>query len=274
MRAVIDRDREPLERWAGMREAEVAVTWEAFLGGRPVALIGIESRPLPRFGSVPADGPEQWTSGTLFPAASKKIARAINTASGRRPLVVLANLAGFDGSPESMRRLQLEYGAEIGRAIVNFDGPIAFCVISRFHGGAFVVFSRRLNDGLETIALEGAHASVIGGAPAAAVVFAREVDLRTRNDPRIAGLDERIAAVDGADRQRLRDERRTRWSEVRSEKLGELAAEFDAIHSVARAVEVGSVDRVIPASALRADLIETIERGVRRAEDRAAAAPA
>jgi acetyl-CoA carboxylase carboxyltransferase component len=165
MRAVADRDHAPLERWKGMREAEAAVVWDAHLGGRPVAMLGIESRPLPRFGEVPADGPEQWTSGTLFPLASKKIARAINAASGRRPLVVLANLAGFDGSPESMRRLQLEYGAEIGRAIVNFDGPIAFCVISRFHGGAFVVFSRALNDNLETSALEGAHASVIGGAP-------------------------------------------------------------------------------------------------------------
>ena len=67
MRAVIDRDDEPLERWAGMREAEIAVAWDARLGGRPVALLGIESRPLPRFGAVPADGPEQWTSGTLFP---------------------------------------------------------------------------------------------------------------------------------------------------------------------------------------------------------------
>ena len=272
MRAVVDRDDAPLERWAGMREAEVAVAWDARLGGRPVAMLGIESRPLPRYGSVPADGPEQWTSGTLFPAASKKLARVINAASGRRPLVVLANLAGFDGSPESMRRLQLEHGAEIGRAIVNFDGPIAFCVISRFHGGAFVVFSRRLNDELETIALEGAHASVIGGAPAAAVVFARDVDVRTRTDPRIAGLDERIAAANGAERQRLRAERDPLWTEVRSQKLGELAAEFDAIHSVSRAVEVGSVDRVIPASALRADLIDTIERGVRRAEERAAAA--
>jgi acetyl/propionyl-CoA carboxylase alpha subunit/acetyl-CoA carboxylase carboxyltransferase component len=270
MRAVADADTEPLERWAGMREAEVAVVWDARLGGRPVALLGIESRPLTRYGSVPADGPEQWTSGTLFPAASKKLARAINAASGRRPLVVLANLAGFDGSPESMRRLQLEYGAEIGRAIVNFDGPIAFCVISRFHGGAFVVFSRRLNDGLETIALEGAHASVIGGAPAAAVVFAREVDARTRRDPRIAELDERIEAAAPGERGRLRAERDALWAEVRSERLGELAAEFDSIHSVTRAVEVGSVDRVIPASALRADLIDTIERGIARAEARAA----
>jgi acetyl/propionyl-CoA carboxylase alpha subunit/acetyl-CoA carboxylase carboxyltransferase component len=248
MRAVADSDRAPLERWAAMREAEVAVVWDAHLGGRPVAMIGIESRPLPRFGSVPADGPDQWTSGTLFPQASKKVARAINAASGRRPLVLLANLAGFDGSPESMRRLQLEYGAEIGRAIVNFDGPIAFCVISRFHGGAFVVFSRRLNPNLETIALEGSHASVIGGAPAAAVVFAREVDSRTREDHRVAAApnDEVV------------------YAEVRSEKLGELAAEFDAIHSVQRAVDVGSVDRVISAAELRPHLIETVERGIER----------
>src|SRR3954468_17032785 len=110
------------------------------LGGRPVSMIGIESRPLPRFGSVSADGPDQWTSGTLFPRSSKKVARAINAASGRRPVVVLANLAGFDGSPESMREWQLEFGAEIGRAVVNFSGPIVFCVVSRYHGGAFVVF--------------------------------------------------------------------------------------------------------------------------------------
>jgi len=143
-------------------------------------------------------------------------------------------------------------------------------VISRFHGGAFVVFSRRLNDDLETIALEGAHASVIGGAPAAAVVFARDVDARTRADAPIAELDERLAAAEGAERRRLREQRDELWAEVRSRKLGELAGEFDAIHSVARAVEVGSVDRVIPAAALRADLIDTVERGIRRAEERAA----
>ena len=91
-------------------------------------------------------------------------------------MVVLANLAGFDGSPESLREWQLEFGAEIARAVVNFDGPIVFCVLSRYHGGAFVVFSQKLNPNLETVALEGARASVIGGAPAAAVVFAGEVE--------------------------------------------------------------------------------------------------
>jgi len=264
MRAAIDADHAPLERWAAMRDAQIAVVWDAHLGGWPVAMIGIESRPLARHGLIPADGPEQWTSGTLFPRSSKKIARAINAASGRRPLVVLANLAGFDGSPESMREWQLEFGAEIGRAVVNFDGPIVFCVVSRYHGGAFVVFSQRLNEGLEAVALDGAHASVIGGAPAAAVVFARDVDQSARRDPRIVALDERVAGAAGAERQRLRDERAALWGAVLSEKRGELAAEFDAVHSVERAVRMGSVRRIIPPATLRPFLIDAVERGMRR----------
>ena len=116
--------------------------WDAHIGGIPVCLIGIESHTVPRRGFVPAGGPSSWSSGTLFPQSSRKLARAINAASGNRPLVVLANLSGFDGSPESMRRWQLEYGAEIGRAVTNFRGPIVFVVVSRYHGGAFVVFSK------------------------------------------------------------------------------------------------------------------------------------
>ena len=120
---------------------------------------------------------------------------------------MLANLAGFDGSPESMRQWQLEYGAEIGRAIVNFRGPIVFCVISRYHGGAFVVFSQRLNEGFEAIAVEGAHASVIGGSAAAGVVFTRDVNAATRADARVVALEERIeAAEDAAEARRLRAE--------------------------------------------------------------------
>ncbi|MCC6847113.1 MAG: carbamoyl-phosphate synthase subunit L [Deltaproteobacteria bacterium] len=264
MRAAADQDRAPLERWAAMRGAEVAVVWDAHLGGVPVCMLGVEAQPLPRLGFVPGDGPDQWTAGTLFPRASKKIARAINAASRNRPLVVLANLSGFDGSPESMRELQLEYGAEIGRAVVNFDGPIVFCVVSRYHGGAFVVFARTLNERLEAVALEGSYASVIGGAPAAAVVFAGEVDARTRADARVQALDAEIAAASGADRVRLRARREALVATVRSEKLGAVAAEFDRVHSVHRALEVGSLDRVIAPADLRPYLIDAIERGMQR----------
>ncbi len=261
MRAVIDHDAAPLERWAEMVDAEGAVVFDAHLGGAPVTVVGVESRPLARSGQLPADGPAQWSAGTLFPLSSKKVARAINASSGNRPVVVLANLSGFDGSPESLRRLQLEYGAEIGRAIVNFAGPIVLCVISRYHGGAFVVFSGRLNDRMQVLAVEGAHASVIGGAPAAAVVFSREVDARTQADERVRRLEDEVTSAPAGDRARLRSELAGVRSSVRNEKLGEVAAEFDAIHSVGRARDVGSVHEIVEASALRPALVAAVRRG-------------
>jgi acetyl-CoA carboxylase carboxyltransferase component len=264
MMAVVDQDHPPMERWPGMRAAETAVVWDAHLGGYPVCLIGIESRPVSRLGFVPADGPDQWCAGTLFPQASKKVARAINAASHNRPVVILANLSGFDGSPESMRKLQLEYGAEIGRAVVNFMGPMVFCVISRYHGGAYVVFSRALNEHLEEVALEGTYASVIGGAPAAAVVFAGEVEARTRKDPRMQALSQAMATAESVEKHRLR----TQWDElfkiVHSEKLGEVAGEYDRVHSVQRALKVAALHHILPPVNLRPYLIDAVERGIER----------
>ncbi len=262
MAAVADADHPTLERWAGAADAETSVVYDAHLGGIPVCLIGIESQAVPRRGFPPTDGPDVYTAGTLFPRSSKKTARAINAASGNRPLVVLANLSGFDGSPESMRGLQLEYGAEIGRAIVNFDGPIVFCVISRYHGGAFVVFSKALNPRMTVLALEGSFASVLGGAPAAAVVFSRDVDARTATDPRVRALEEQLASARGSQRVALTATLTETRQQVRSEKLGEVASEFDRVHSVERAVEVGSVDEVVAARDLRPTIIATLEAGL------------
>ena len=107
MRAVADADHEPLELGRAAREGENAVAWDAHLGGWPVSMLGIESRLLPRFRSVPADGPESWSAGTLFPQSSRRIARAIQHRVGPAPARGARQLAGFDGSPRSMRRLQL-----------------------------------------------------------------------------------------------------------------------------------------------------------------------
>ncbi len=273
MRAVGDTDAEPLERWSRWRNAENVVVWDSRIGGVSVCLLGIESRPLRREGFVPADGPGSWTAGTLFPQSSRKAARAINAASGNRPLVVLANLSGFDGSPESMRGWQLEHGAEIGRAVTNFGGPIVFVVVSRYHGGAFVVFSKALNDSLEVAAVEGSYASVIGGAPAAAVVFARDVTKRTEADTAVADLTRAVAEAADAERPKLQARLGETTAAVRARKIGEVAAEFEAIHDINRAREVGSVDVIIPASGLRPYLIDALERGIAREMERAGIAP-
>jgi acetyl/propionyl-CoA carboxylase alpha subunit/acetyl-CoA carboxylase carboxyltransferase component len=262
LRAVSDMDCQPLERWTHWRGAETTVVWDAHVGGIPVCLLGIESHTLARRGFVPADGPSSWTSGTLFPQSSRKLARALNAASGNRPVVVLANLSGFDGSPESMRRWQLEYGAEIGRAVTNFRGPMIFIVISRYHGGAFVVFSKRLNERLEIAAVEGSYASVIGGAPAAATVFAREVKARTEQDPRVREVAEQVRSAPEESVAALRSRLDEVTAGVRSEKLGQVAEEFDAVHSIQRALTVGSVDHIIAPADLRGYVVRALERGI------------
>ncbi len=230
MAAVADRDLQPLERWAGTHKAETTVVWETRIGGFSALLIGVENRLMPRLTTPSMNGPQSFSGGTLYPRASWKMARAINAASGRRPVVILANLSGFDGSPESLMDLQLEFGAEIGRAVVNFKGLILFVVTSRYHGGAYVVFSQALNPGLKAVALEGSYASVIGGAPAAAVVFLRELRRQSR-------------------------ERQLPQAQV----LGELAGRFDNIHTVERALEVGSIQSILKPSALRAYIIQQLE---------------
>ncbi|MBT9556423.1 MAG: fused acetyl/propionyl-CoA carboxylase subunit alpha/methylmalonyl-CoA decarboxylase subunit alpha, partial [Myxococcales bacterium] len=258
MHAVVDRDAPRLEKFADLRHGDTAITWDTHLGGKAITLIGIESKPTPRRGWIPGDGPDTWSGGTLFPASSKKIARALRAASGRRPVVVLANLSGFDGSPESMRRMQLEYGAEIGRAVVEFEGRIVFCVVARYHGGAYVVFSKALNENLVSLAVEGSYASVIGGAPAATVVFPREVLARTNDDPRVTASRLALEAAPQDDRPRLREQFARLRATVHAEKQAELAREFDAVHSVARAKAVGSLDDVIAPQELRPRLIAAL----------------
>ncbi|MFP8874349.1 MAG: hypothetical protein VCB42_07435, partial [Myxococcota bacterium] len=50
---------------------------------------------------------------------------------------------------------------------------------------------------------------------------------------------------------------------VRLEKQAELAVEFDRIHSVERARDVGSLERIISPQQMRSELIGKLEAGVR-----------
>ena len=159
-----------------------------------------------------------------------------------------------------MRHLQLEYGAEIGRAVVRFQGPLVFVVIGRYHGGAYVVFSKALNENLTALALTGSYASVIGGGPAATVVFPREVKARAEADPRVVEARRAANASGAADRLRRSDAVESLLRDVILEKQGDVAREFDLVHSVSRAVEVGSLDAVIEPSRLRPAVIEVLDR--------------
>src|SRR5207244_5084424 len=156
--------------------------------------------------------------------------------------------------------LQLEHGAEISRAVVNFAGPLLFVVVSRYHGGAYVVFSRSLNPRLRAMALTGSYASVIGGNAAAAVVFTREVRARAAADPTVRRAREALrtdppAAAHDAYEQALAEATRVAQAEV--------AAEFDDIHTVERACRVGSLDEIIEPRRVRPALIRALHEACR-----------
>jgi hypothetical protein len=70
--------------------------------------------------------------------------------------------------------------------------------------------------------------------------------------------------AEGSDKARLRDDWNALFKVVHSEKLGEVAAEFDRIHSVHRALEVGSLHNIVPPALLRPYLIQAVERGMER----------
>jgi acetyl-CoA carboxylase carboxyltransferase component len=118
---------------------------------------------------------------------------------------------------------------------------------------------------MTVLAVDGSYASVLGGAPAAAVVFAGDVNARTANDPRVAELDAGIASAEGEQRAALATRLADVRASVRAEKLGEVAAEFDGVHSIERARQVGSVDAIIPPQQLRPQLIAAVEHGLARA---------
>jgi hypothetical protein len=92
------------------------------------------------------------------------------------------------------------------------------------------------------------------------VVFAREVGSRTEQDPRVVSIREKLAADAAGTHAELRQDLVKAVREVRAEKLGQVADEFDSIHDIQRAMRVGSVDHIIPAAELRPFIIGALER--------------
>jgi hypothetical protein len=88
----------------------------------------------------------------------------------------------------------------------------------------------------------------------------------------VIALEEKVAAAEGNERLRLRADAAALTASVRAEKLGEVAAQFDQVHSVERALEMGSISAIIPARFLRSHVIDAVGRGVAKVLARAGAA--
>ena len=96
-------------------------------------------------------------------------------------------------------------------------------------------------------------------APAAAVVFPREVKKRVELDARVQKIRIQIDTAPSTIKPSLRERLEDMRIEVTLEKRGEVAKEFDEIHSVSRAVDVGSLDGVLEAKDLRSHIINELK---------------
>src|SRR5690606_13114745 len=118
--------------------------------------------------------------------------------------------------------------------------------------------------GLRAVALEGSYASVIGGGPAAKVVFGREVRGRVQADARVQAALEALRARPSANARELLE----RVSQdVLLEMQAAVAQEFDSVHSVQRALEVGSLERIIPALDMRQFLVSSLGEALGQATE-------
>ena len=103
-------------------------------------------------------------------------------------------------------------------------------------------------------------------AGALTVTLPPEVNALTAADPVVRELETQLAAStdDPASASRRLKLAATRAA-VRSDKLGEVAAEFEGVHTAERALRVGSVRAISPAAELRPRVAEAVERGMARA---------
>ena len=114
---------------------------------------------------------------------------------------------------------------------------------------------------MQAVALSGSYASVIGGGPAATVVFSREVRAQALDDPRVKDKTDLARRHPSEENRALLEEV---LREVTLEKQAATAAEFDAVHTVERAKAVGSLSDILEPEDLRPRLIAALDEATRR----------
>ena len=161
MRAVADQDHPTLERWAGMADAETAVVQDAHLGG--YAGVPARHRVAGRCRAA-ASRPPTARTPTRPARCSRGRRRRPPGRSTRRAATARSSCwPTCPASTAHRTRCATCSSSTAPRSAgpsSTSTGPIVFCVVSRYHGGAFVVFSKALNPRMTVLAVEGSFASV------------------------------------------------------------------------------------------------------------------
>ncbi|XP_028621240.1 acetyl-CoA carboxylase 2 [Grammomys surdaster] len=134
--------------------AQTVVTGRARLGGIPVGVIAVETRPVEV--AVPADPANldseakiiQQAGQVWFPDSAYKTAQVIRDFNRERlPLMIFANWRGFSGGMKDMYEQMLKFGAYIVDGLRLFKQPVLIYIppCAELRGGSWVVLDSTIN---------------------------------------------------------------------------------------------------------------------------------
>ncbi|OJJ01421.1 hypothetical protein ASPVEDRAFT_41004 [Aspergillus versicolor CBS 583.65] len=187
--------------------ARTVVVGRARLGGIPMGVIAVETRPVENVTPADPANPDsmemiaQEAGGVWYPNSSFKTAQALRDFNNgeQLPVMILANWRGFSGGQRDMFNEVLKYGSYIVDALVKYEQPI-FVYIPPFgelRGGSWVVVDPTINpEQMEMYADEESRGGVLEPEGIVNIKFRREKQLETmaRLDPTYGEL--RRAAQD------------------------------------------------------------------------------
>ena len=234
-------------RW---REGDNSVVWDTRIGGIPVSACSAWSRdPIARQGFVPGRRPAVVDLGHAVPAVLAQD-RARRQRRERQPA------AGRAGEPVGLRRVA-GVDAALAAGVRRRDRPCGhqlqgpdrvrrrLALPRRCVRGVLQGAERRDGDrGRRGLVRVGDRRRAGGGHG----VRPRGQAAHRRRSPRASRRKKRWPAPRAPRRPSGARALAEITEQVRSEKLGEVAGEFDAIHTIERALRVGSVDRIISAA--------------------------
>lgn len=199
---LFDREsfQETLSGWA-----KTVVVGRTRLGGIPLGIIAVETRPIENI--LPADpaNPESYEQNIIeaahvwYPNSAFKTAQAINDFNygEQLPLFILANWRGFSGGQRDMFNEVLKYGSYIVDSLSKYNQPIFIYIppYSELRGGSWVVIDSSINeDMMEMYADEKSRAGILEPEGVVELKFRKEklLGCMSRLDPYYASLKKQL----------------------------------------------------------------------------------
>lgn len=186
--------------------ARTVVVGRARLGGIPMGVIAVETRPIENVTPADPANPDsieqvsQEAGGVWYPNSAFKTAQAINDFNHgeQLPLMILANWKGFSGGQRDMYNEVLKYGSFIVDALVKYEQPIFVYIppYGELRGGSWVVVDPTINPAvMEMYADIEARGGVLDPEAIIGIKYRKDKQLATmaRNDPTYGALRKELA---------------------------------------------------------------------------------